>query len=92
MPGSVHNNINLPSQYGVLNLEPTSLSLMNVLNQGLYDPRSSSIRDYDGPAAAGTRQPFIKEGMMDGKVRPITAKTFALDEIVEAHRYLQSNQ
>src|SRR5262249_49405933 len=35
---------------------------------------------------------FVTEGLADGSLKPIIAKTFPLDEIVEAHRYLESNQ
>jgi NADPH:quinone reductase-like Zn-dependent oxidoreductase len=35
---------------------------------------------------------FIAEGLADGRLKPVIAKTFGLDEIVEAHRYLESNQ
>jgi len=35
---------------------------------------------------------FINEGLADGSFKPIIAKTFPLEEIVEAHRYLESNQ
>jgi len=35
---------------------------------------------------------FINEGLADGILKPIIAKTFPLEEIVEAHRYLESNQ
>jgi NADPH:quinone reductase-like Zn-dependent oxidoreductase len=35
---------------------------------------------------------FINAGLADGRLKPIIAKTFSLDEIVEAHRYLESNQ
>jgi NADPH:quinone reductase-like Zn-dependent oxidoreductase len=35
---------------------------------------------------------LILRGLADGHLRPIVSKTFSLDEIVEAHRYLESNQ
>jgi NADPH:quinone reductase-like Zn-dependent oxidoreductase len=35
---------------------------------------------------------FITQGLADGGLNPVIAKTFRLDEIVEAHRYLESNQ
>jgi D-arabinose 1-dehydrogenase-like Zn-dependent alcohol dehydrogenase len=35
---------------------------------------------------------FVNEGLADGSLKPIIAQTFPLEEIVEAHRYLESNQ
>lgn len=35
---------------------------------------------------------FVNSGLADGRLRPIIAKTFPFEEIVEAHRYLESNQ
>jgi len=35
---------------------------------------------------------FIIEGLADGSLKPITARTFSLEQIVEAHRFLESNQ
>jgi NADPH:quinone reductase-like Zn-dependent oxidoreductase len=35
---------------------------------------------------------FISEGLADGSLKPVIAKTFPLEQIVEAHRYLESNQ
>jgi NADPH:quinone reductase-like Zn-dependent oxidoreductase len=35
---------------------------------------------------------LILRGLAEGKLRPVIAKTFRLDQIVEAHRYLESNQ
>jgi NADPH:quinone reductase-like Zn-dependent oxidoreductase len=35
---------------------------------------------------------FISQGLAEGWLKPVIAKAFRLDEIVEAHRYLESNQ
>lgn len=35
---------------------------------------------------------FITQGLAQGQLQPVIAKRFRLDEIVEAHRYLESNQ
>ena len=37
-------------------------------------------------------QEFITRGLEAGQLKPIIAKTFTFDQIVEAHRYLESNQ
>ena len=34
---------------------------------------------------------FITKGLAVGTLKPVIAKTFPLDSIVEAHRYLESN-
>jgi NADPH:quinone reductase-like Zn-dependent oxidoreductase len=34
---------------------------------------------------------FIKKGLEAGTLKPVIAKTFPFDSIVEAHRYLESN-
>ena len=35
---------------------------------------------------------FITKGLESGALKPVVAKVFKLDDIVEAHRYLESNQ
>ena len=35
---------------------------------------------------------LILRGLVDGHLKPVIAKTFALKDIIEAHRYLESNQ
>ncbi len=80
-------------QYGALSPEPTPLPIMDLLNKSL------TVRGYvlfeitRDPKRLEMAKRFILDGLDSGKLKPIIAKTFSgLDQIVEAHRYLESNQ
>jgi NADPH:quinone reductase-like Zn-dependent oxidoreductase len=78
--------------YGALSTEPTPLPVFDVLGRWL------TIRGYvlmeitgdRGRLERGLR--FVNEGLADGSLKPIVARTFPLEQIVEAHRFLESNQ
>jgi NADPH:quinone reductase-like Zn-dependent oxidoreductase len=78
--------------YGALSPEPTPLPLFDVLSKWV------TIRGYvlmevtSDPARLEKGKAFVNAGLADGTLKPIIAKTFPLNEIVEAHRYLESNQ
>jgi NADPH:quinone reductase-like Zn-dependent oxidoreductase len=78
--------------YGALSTEPTPLPLFDVLIRDL------TIRGYKvnevstDPTRRERGKQFINEGLAEGSLKPIIAQTFPLDQIVEAHRYLESNQ
>jgi NADPH:quinone reductase-like Zn-dependent oxidoreductase len=78
--------------YGALSPEPTPLPLFDVLGKWI------TIRGYvlmeitSDPARLERAKAFVNEGLADGSLKPLIAKKFSLDEIVEAHRYLESNQ
>jgi len=77
--------------YGALSTEPTPLPLFDVLGKTL------TIRGYllfeisRDPQRLEQAKRFIVDGLASGKLKPIVAKTFRLEEIVDAHRYLESN-
>lgn len=79
-------------QYGMLSRKPTPLPLMDVLGKSLtvrgylvFEITTSSQR-------LERAKQFINKGLASGQLKPIIAKTFPLEEIVEAHRYMESNQ
>jgi len=51
---------------------------------------ASTIWNY--PDRFARAQDLVLRGLAEGKLKPVIAKTFRLDQIVEAHRYLESNQ
>jgi NADPH:quinone reductase-like Zn-dependent oxidoreductase len=78
--------------YGALSPEPTPLHALDVMGKW------ATIRGYvmaeivSDPERLGRAKKFINDGLADGSLKPLVAKTFPLDQIVEAHRYLESNQ
>ena len=47
---------------------------------------------WNHPERFAHNKALILRGLAEGKLNPVIARTFELDEIVEAHRYLESNQ
>lgn len=78
--------------YGALSTEATPFPLFQALAKGLSFRGYTLfefIRDADKLAKAVA---FIKNGLQHGALKPTIAKTFPLQEIVAAHRYMESNQ
>ena len=78
--------------YGALSTEPTPLPLLPVLGKRLTI-RGYVLFELTTDAARLERgKRFILNGLEQGKLKPVIARTFTLDQIVEAHRYMESNQ
>jgi NADPH:quinone reductase-like Zn-dependent oxidoreductase len=77
--------------YGALSTAPTPLPVLAVLGRKL------TIRGYQlfevtgDDAKLGAAKAFVLDGLAKGAFRPKIARTFPLAQIVEAHRYLESN-
>lgn len=60
--------------------------------------RGLSLRGYlvfeiiHDAARLARAQTFIRDGLQNGALKPVIARTFPFDQIVEAHRYLEGNQ
>ena len=79
-------------EYGALSTEPTIFPLLSSLKKGL------TVRGYtlfeivnDAGKLAGAKR-YIYDGLRSGVLKPIIDRTFSLNQIVEAHRYMESNQ
>ena len=65
---------------------------------GLAVGKGLSVRGYlvfeivHDPARLAPADAFIREGLRKGTLKPRIARTFAFDQIAEAHLYLESNQ
>ena len=78
--------------YGGLSGQPTMhphwpAALRNLSIRGWV---ASTI--WNHPERFARAQDLILRGLADGHLKPSVAKTFLLEQIVEAHRYLESNQ
>jgi NADPH:quinone reductase-like Zn-dependent oxidoreductase len=78
-------------EYGALSLEPTPFPLFAVLTKSLT-LRGYLVHEITGdPVRLQTAKAFVLDGLASGALKPIIAKTFQFEAIVEAHRYLESN-
>ncbi|MBO4121764.1 zinc-dependent alcohol dehydrogenase family protein [Cupriavidus gilardii] len=79
-------------EYGGLSPAPTPFPLFTVLSKSLT-LRGYLVHETIGdPARLAAAKAFILRGLDEGGLRPIIARTFAFDQIVEAHRFLESNE
>ncbi|MBV9488602.1 MAG: zinc-dependent alcohol dehydrogenase family protein [Verrucomicrobia bacterium] len=79
-------------EYGALSPEPTPFPLFEVISKSLALRGYTLFEITRDPTRLEAAKTFIGEGLASGRFKPIIARTFGLDEIVEAHRFLESNQ
>ena len=86
--------------YGLLDIADAVIPMMSALaNAAKLD--SYIIFEYTGnqvmglepnQAAIARATHYINSGFEEGKLTPVVAKSFPIEAVVEAHRYLESNQ
>ena len=79
-------------QYGALSTEPTPLPLFTVIGKQLTVRGYTLFEITTNPERLARAKQFIVKGLTDGKLKPIVARIFPLEQIIEAHRYMESNQ
>jgi NADPH:quinone reductase-like Zn-dependent oxidoreductase len=79
-------------EYGLLSGQPTPFPLIDALGKGL------SVRGYvlleivQKPDLLAAGKQFVFDGLTTGALQPVIDRTFKLEEIADAHRYMESNQ
>jgi NADPH:quinone reductase-like Zn-dependent oxidoreductase len=79
-------------EYGALDPRPTPYPLFLALRKGLNIRAYTLLQITKDPERSPRALKFVTEGLSSGVLKPIIAKTFKLDEIIEAHRYMESNE
>jgi len=79
-------------QYGSLSLAPTPFPLFEAIGKGLTVRGYTLFEIVSDPEMMARGKKFTYDGLSSGALKPIIARTFPLAEIVEAHRFMESNQ
>lgn len=79
-------------EYGALSPKPTPFPLFSVLGKGLTLRGYTLFEIVRDPDMLSRGKQFIYDGLKSGALKPIIDRTFPLDAIVDAHRYMESNQ
>ena len=79
--------------YGALDMRPTPFPLFPALQKGLWIHAFVLFECTTQAPLRERAKRFVNEGIKSGAFKPIIdPKVFTLDKIVDAHRYLESNQ
>jgi len=79
-------------EYGALSPEPTPFPLFSVLGKGLTVRGYTVFEISADPEKLARAKQYVYDGLESGALKPIIDRAFSLDEIVEAHQYMESNQ
>lgn len=78
-------------EYGGLSPEPTPFPLLAILSKSLT-LRGYLVHEITGdPQRLEAAKAFILDGLTSGSLKPVIARTFPFEQIVDAHRYLETN-
>ncbi len=79
-------------EYGALSPLTTPFPLFPALAKGLTLRGYTLFEIVKNPDRLTRGKRYIVEGLKSGALKPIVDRTFSLDNIVEAHQYMESNQ
>jgi NADPH:quinone reductase-like Zn-dependent oxidoreductase len=79
-------------EYGALSPAPATFPLFAALAKGLTVRGYTLFEIVKNAERLARGKQFIYSGLETGTLKPIIDRTFPLESIVEAHRYMESNQ
>jgi NADPH:quinone reductase-like Zn-dependent oxidoreductase len=79
-------------EYGVLSGQPAPFPVMPVIGKGLWLRGYTVGEIVRDPQTASAAKQYIYDRLADGRFEPKIAKTFPLEQTVDAYRYVESNQ
>jgi NADPH2:quinone reductase len=78
--------------YGALAPQPTPFPLFTALEKNLTLRGYTLFSVTTNPERLERGKRFVIDGLAAGNFKPVIARSFPLEQIVEAHRYLETNQ
>jgi len=79
-------------EYGALSPEPTAFPLWSAIEKGLIVRGYTLFEIVQDPEKLAIGKQYIQDGLKSGVLKPIIDRTFPLDAIADAHRYMESNR
>ena len=77
--------------YGALSPEPTPFPLFAAIGNSLILRGYTLFSIVQNPERGERAKGWVYKQLAAGKLKPVIARTFSLEQIVEAHRYMESN-
>ena len=78
--------------YGSLSPEPTPFPLFVALGNNLVVRGYTLFSIVTNPDRLKNAKSWVFDELASGRLQPIIARTFPLDEVVNAHRFMESNE
>ena len=79
-------------EYGALSSKPTPFPLFSALGKGLTLRGYTLFEIVRDPEKLSRGKQFVYDGLKSGVLKPLIDRTFPLDAIADAHRYMESNR
>ena len=79
-------------EYGALSSEPTVFPLWPAIEKGLIVRGYTLFEIVQDAERLARGKRYVRDGLESGALKPVIDRTFPLDAVVDAHRYMESNR